>query len=141
MSDGTRPPTVSSLFSVAGMFDLGFQRAGFTISAQVEIDMTARDVLARHWPDMPRFPAPRDVFTPEELAARLAWHAERVARERPPELVRPLCDACGMQAPCGNAGLRNTRWMVRRVWPKNRETYCPECFAQWGWPEPQTEGE
>lgn len=44
-----------SLFAGAGGFDIGFDRAGFRCLAQVEIDKTARAVLARHWPDVPRF--------------------------------------------------------------------------------------
>jgi DNA (cytosine-5)-methyltransferase 1 len=47
-------PTVGSLFSGAGGFDIGFDRAGFALAWQVEIDPTARDVLARHWPDVER---------------------------------------------------------------------------------------
>lgn len=48
--------TYVSLFAGAGGFDIGFDRSGFTCLAQVEIDRTCRDVLARHWPDVPRFP-------------------------------------------------------------------------------------
>jgi DNA (cytosine-5)-methyltransferase 1 len=44
-----------SLFAGAGGFDLGFDAAGFRCVAQVEIDKTARSVLARHWPDVPRY--------------------------------------------------------------------------------------
>jgi len=49
-------PTYVSLFAGAGGFDVGFDAAGFRCVAQVEIDKTARAVLARHWPDVPRFP-------------------------------------------------------------------------------------
>jgi site-specific DNA-cytosine methylase len=34
---------------------LGFDRAGFAVAWQVEIDQTCRRVLARHWPEVPRF--------------------------------------------------------------------------------------
>jgi site-specific DNA-cytosine methylase len=34
-----------------GGFDLGFERAGFEIKFQVEIDPFCRAVLAKHWPD------------------------------------------------------------------------------------------
>jgi len=44
-----------SIFAGAGGFDQGFEAAGMSCSFQVEIDATARAVLARHWPDVPRF--------------------------------------------------------------------------------------
>ncbi len=47
--------TYVSLFAGAGGFDVGFDAAGFRCLAQVEIDKTARSVLGRHWPDVPRF--------------------------------------------------------------------------------------
>lgn len=50
--------TVGSLFSGIGGFDLGFERAGFDITWQVEIDDYANRVLAKHWPHVARY---RDV--------------------------------------------------------------------------------
>src|SRR6186713_3087505 len=52
--------TVGSLFSGIGGFDLGFERAGFEIRWQVEIDAYASAVLAQHWPTVRRY---RDVRT------------------------------------------------------------------------------
>src|ERR1044072_5976488 len=54
------PLTVGSLFAGIGAFDLGFERAGFQIRWQVEIDDYCQRVLAKHWPDVERF---RDVRT------------------------------------------------------------------------------
>jgi DNA (cytosine-5)-methyltransferase 1 len=46
--------TCGSLFAGIGGFDLGFERAGFDIRWQVEIDPWARAVLAKHWPHVHR---------------------------------------------------------------------------------------
>lgn len=69
-------PAVGSLFSGVGMFDLGFERAGFRVAWQCEIDRTARDVLARHWPDGPRYRmCGNGVVVPV-----VEWLARRMAR-------------------------------------------------------------
>ncbi len=52
------PITVGSLFSGIGGIDLGLERAGMCIKWQVEIDPYCSRVLAKHWPDVPRY---RDV--------------------------------------------------------------------------------
>jgi len=47
--------TVGSLFAGIGGFDLGFQRAGFNITWQVEIDLFCQKVLAKHFPEAKRY--------------------------------------------------------------------------------------
>lgn len=53
--------TFISLFAGIGGMDLGLERAGMRCVAQVEIDDYATRVLAKHWPDVPRFRDVRDV--------------------------------------------------------------------------------
>lgn len=52
---------VGSLFSGVGGFDLAFERAGFEIAWQCEIDPYARAVLKRHWPDVRLFEDVREL--------------------------------------------------------------------------------
>jgi DNA (cytosine-5)-methyltransferase 1 len=47
--------TFLSLFAGIGGIDLGLERAGMRCIGQVEIDPYCRAVLAKHWPDVPRF--------------------------------------------------------------------------------------
>ncbi len=50
-----------SLFAGIGGFDLGFERAGMECVAQVEINPFCQKVLAKHWPNVPRFGDIRNV--------------------------------------------------------------------------------
>lgn len=53
--------TVGSLFAGIGGFDLGFERAGFDIRWQVELDPFCRAVLEKHWPTVRRYDDVRQV--------------------------------------------------------------------------------
>jgi DNA (cytosine-5)-methyltransferase 1 len=57
--------TIGSLFAGIGGFDLGFERAGFEIRWQVEIDPFCRAVLAMHWPQVRRYEDIRTVVGAE----------------------------------------------------------------------------
>jgi hypothetical protein len=43
----------ASLFSGIGGFDLGFEKAGFEITFQCEINEFCRNILKEHWPEIP----------------------------------------------------------------------------------------
>jgi DNA (cytosine-5)-methyltransferase 1 len=47
--------TVGSLFAGIGGFDLGFERAGYRVRWQVEINAYCRAVLRKHWPGVRRY--------------------------------------------------------------------------------------
>ncbi len=48
-------PTFASFFSGIGGFDLGFDRAGFKIVLQCEIEKYCNTILQNHWPKVKRF--------------------------------------------------------------------------------------
>ena len=53
--------TFGSLFAGIGGVDLALERAGMHCAFQVESDPACRAVLARHWPDVPRYDDVRTV--------------------------------------------------------------------------------
>lgn len=75
----------------------------------------------------------------EGHAERMAAHAERVTREGVPCCgpAVTLCFACGRteSRKVSVHGAPGERWHSRPICgnPNNVETYCPECFARWGW--------
>jgi len=57
--------TFGSLFAGVGGFDLGLEAAGWKCAWQVEWDKECQQVLAHHWPDVPRWGDVRDVIGSE----------------------------------------------------------------------------
>ena len=53
--------TYGSLFSGVGGFDMGFDQAGYDCLFQVEWDKHCQSILARHWPEVPRWSDVQDV--------------------------------------------------------------------------------
>ncbi len=53
--NGQHHPTMASLFSGIGGFDLGFESAGFRTTFQCEISKFCLAVLERHWPTASRW--------------------------------------------------------------------------------------
>ena len=91
-------PTFGSLFSGIGGMDLGLERAGWHVRWQVEIDEYCQRVLAKHWPDVPRY---RDV------------------REVGDELGQVDLIAGGFPCqPVANAGKRLAQQDERWLWPE-----------------------
>jgi DNA (cytosine-5)-methyltransferase 1 len=70
---------VLDLFSGIGGFSLGLERAGMRTVAFCEIDPYCRQVLVKHWPDVPIFDDVR-TLTAETLANA---YGERASKPRP----------------------------------------------------------
>lgn len=93
---------VLSLFAGIGGIDLGLERAGIAIVGQVELDPFCRQILAHHWPEVPKHD---DVRTAVEW-----WRVEN----------RPAVDLVTGGFPCqtvSTAGRRRGQADERWLWP------------------------
>lgn len=89
----------------------------------------------------PLAPAACDVFTPEQLEARIAKYAERAAAgvplfedgpREPTAAPRGECFGCGVCATQSEVMLGE--WKSRTYYAGHLvETYCPACFDVFGW--------
>jgi DNA-cytosine methyltransferase len=125
--------TVGSLFAGIGGFDLGFERAGFEIRWQVEIDPFCRSVLAQHWPDVRRYEDVRQVVgdtdksdSGRDECQRIAWSegsatgSASAAISRSRHALEPVDVICG-GFPCqphSLAGRRGGSADERDLWPQ-----------------------
>lgn len=96
------PLNVLSLFSGIGGLDLGLQRAGMTIAGHVESDPYCRQILERHWPEVPQH---------DDVRTALEWWASQ---------PRPRVDVVAGGFPCQpvswagkGLGREDERWL----WP------------------------
>jgi len=64
---------VNSFFAGIGGFDLAFERAGFEIGFQCEIDEFCLDILEKHWPDVPRVRDIRSITNETAIVPADVW--------------------------------------------------------------------
>jgi DNA (cytosine-5)-methyltransferase 1 len=94
---------VLELFAGIGGLSLGLERAGMTCVGQVEINPFCRQVLAKHWPDVPRH---------GDVRTALAWWTSE---------PRPEVDVVAGGYPCqpeSTAGRRRGTDDERWLWPE-----------------------
>jgi DNA (cytosine-5)-methyltransferase 1 len=121
-------PTVLSLFSGIGGFDLGLERAGFDVVGQCEIDPFCNRVLAAHWPEVPRYDDVRRIGSGGNAALDL----RQDGGQRPISSLQPTLICGGF--PCqdlsvagkraGLAGVRSGLWFeFHRILSELRPAY------------------
>ena len=89
---------------------------------------------------MERAPPANEAFSKAEMERRIEKLTAKYATAAPCGLV---CWCCGVDAP-RPSHVSAVGWAVRTVMLSGgnaRETYCPQCFAEWGWPETQENDE
>ncbi len=95
-----------SLFAGIGGLDLGLDRVGMTCVGQVEINPFCQQVLAKHWPEVPRH---------DDIHTTVTWWNAA---------ARPAVDVVSGGYPCPGesvAGLRRGAGDERWLWPQMAE--------------------
>jgi len=67
-------PRVASFFSGIGGFDLAFEKAGFEVTFQCEVDSYCNDILSHHWPKVKKSKDIKEL-TYEEIPTSDVWCA------------------------------------------------------------------
>lgn len=93
---------VLSLFAGIGGLELGLERAGMTVVGQVELDPLCREVLATHWPEVPKH---------DDVRTAVEWW---LSESRPPVHVAAGGFPC---QPFARAGRRRGTADERWGWP------------------------
>jgi len=106
-----------SLFAGIGGFDLGFERAGMECAWQVENHPYCNAVLAKHWPDVPRFGDIHDF-----PGTMLVYGAEVFQ-------VDLICGGFPCQ-PASHAGPQKGMDDERWLWPEMRRV-CEALHPRW----------
>jgi DNA (cytosine-5)-methyltransferase 1 len=70
--DTSKAYSVASFFSGIGGFDIGFERAGFTVNVQCEIEPFCNSILEKHWPEVPRLRDIKEV-TINDIPSSTVW--------------------------------------------------------------------
>jgi DNA (cytosine-5)-methyltransferase 1 len=64
--------TIASFFSGIGGFDIGFEKAGFKVTVQCELEPFCNCILSKHWPDTPKLNDIREVRN-GDIPASTVW--------------------------------------------------------------------
>ncbi len=102
--------SVGSLCAGIGGFDLAAERAGLSITWQVEVDAFCREVLAKHWPAIDRYMDIKDVHGSETCYSETACQSCLLP-------VDVICAGFPCQPVCHHGrrrGAGDTRWL----WPE-----------------------
>lgn len=95
-----------SLFAGIGGFDLGLERSGWQCVGQVEIDPFCQKVLAKHWPNVPRFDDVRTVTA--ELIRERCGVTPLSAASRAKTFQQPTLPEKGLMANVPVYGVNST---------------------------------
>src|SRR6266511_3643941 len=96
-----RPLTFLSAFAGIGGFDLALERVGMRCIGQVEIDPACRNVLDRHFPEVPRH---------DDIRTATRWWAAQ---------PRPLVDVLTAGFPCQDLSTANTTGRAGLAGPRS----------------------